>query len=59
MIAPLNFWATNALTDQPLRAFITVSASCRYQATLILGGGTTADFRVESWGAGTDDVTIK
>ena len=28
MNAPLNFWATNALTDQPLRAFI-------------LGGGTT------------------
>ena len=41
MNAPLNFWATNALTDQPLRAFITVSASCRYQATLILGAGTT------------------
>ena len=74
MNAPLNFWATNALTDQPLRAFITVSASCRYQATLITvsascryqatlilggGGGTTADFRVESWLAGTDDVTIK
>ena len=37
--APFNFWATNALTDQPLRAFITVSASCRYQATLILGVG--------------------